>query len=130
MKIPYAFVCNHCGVVVDNLKWLLEQGFDKDPRINEGMPVELIRKTELPTEDVDALKAMLPWMRKHLICRCGSRDWGLVRWDEVMNLKNTKLRFTTIRVDEQVKKALEAKKVVGRNDSINKVLRRLLGLDR
>lgn len=47
-----------------------------------------------------------------------------------MKDKKRKLRFTTIRVDEEVKRLIDNAKIVGIRDSANNALRRLLGLDK
>jgi len=47
-----------------------------------------------------------------------------------MKKEKRKLRFTTIRVDEEVKRLIDNAKIVGIRDSANKALRRLLGLDK
>jgi len=121
--------CAYCGHVVRSLKWIFESGLHEHPGLKEDMPVEVLRNTKLPTTDKDALNAILAWFNDHVRCRCGATNWELVPWIEAFNVKRLKLKFTTIRVDEQVKRALESMKVVGRDDSINKVLRRLLNLD-
>ena len=122
--------CAYCGHVVRSLKWIFESGLHEHPGLKEDMPVEVLRNTKLPTTDKDALGAILEWFNGHVRCRCGATNWELVPWSEAFNVKRLKPKFTTIRVDEQVKRALEQMKVVGRDDSINKVLRRLLDLDR
>ena len=129
MQEPYTLACAYCGHVVRSLKWIFESGLHEHPELKEDIPIEALR-VGVPTTDKEALNAILSWFNGHVRCRCGATDWELVPWSEAFNVKRLKLKFTTIRVDEQVKRALEAMKVVGRDDSINKVLRRLLGLDR